>query len=52
MAGAPLEAVTDAHAGAVVSLAPLPDGSGFVSGSADKDVKVRRRPPPPLPLPL
>jgi WD40 repeat protein len=34
-----------AHEGAVWSLAPLPDGSGFVSGSADKTVKfwqVRR----------
>lgn len=29
-----------AHSGAVWSLAALPDGSGFVSGSADKAVKV------------
>ena len=28
-----------AHGGAVWSLAALPDGSGFVSGSADHDVK-------------
>lgn len=32
-------AVIEAHAGPVWSLALLPDGSGFVSGSADKDVK-------------
>ena len=32
-------AEVDAHAGPVWSLAALPDGSGFVSGSADKDVK-------------
>eukprot|EP00887_Chlorella_sp_A99_P006380 scaffold3.g6380.t1 len=32
-------AVLPAHAGAVWSLAPLPDRSGFVSGSADHDVK-------------
>ncbi|KAL0021070.1 hypothetical protein WJX79_008561 [Trebouxia sp. C0005] len=29
----------EAHAGAVWSLAALPDNSGFVSGSADKEVK-------------
>lgn len=28
-----------AHEGAVWSLAALPDGTGFVSGSADKTVK-------------
>ncbi len=33
-----LESVV-AHGGAVWSLAALPDGSGFVSGSADHDVK-------------
>ncbi|KAK3268664.1 Dip2/Utp12 protein [Cymbomonas tetramitiformis] len=31
--------VEDAHEGAVWSLTPLSDGSGFISGSADKDVK-------------
>ncbi|GBG68516.1 hypothetical protein CBR_g3060 [Chara braunii] len=29
----------EAHTGAVWSVAPIPDGSGFVSGSADHDVK-------------
>ena len=33
-----LESVA-AHGGPVWSLAALPDGSGFVSGSADHDVK-------------
>eukprot|EP00898_Chlorokybus_atmophyticus_P008490 jgi/Chlat1/8642/Chrsp87S00661 len=28
-----------AHSGAVWGIAPLPDGSGLISGSADKDVK-------------
>ena len=32
-------AVLPAHTGAVWSLVPLPDRSGFVSGSADHDVK-------------
>ena len=31
--------VEDAHEGPVWSLAPLPDRSGFASGSADKTVK-------------
>ena len=31
--------VEDAHEGPVWSLAPLPDRTGFVSGSADKTVK-------------
>jgi len=34
-----IETVDDAHSGAVWSLSPLPDRSGFVSGSADKTVK-------------
>lgn len=39
IAGAERSQVVEAHAGAVWSLAPMPDGSGFVSGSADHDVK-------------
>ncbi|XP_047325441.1 WD repeat-containing protein 3 [Impatiens glandulifera] len=31
--------VVEAHGGSVQSIAALPDGSGFVSGSADHDVK-------------
>ena len=37
-ASARLESVA-AHSGPIWSLALLPDGSGFVSGSADHDVK-------------
>ncbi|KAJ7550174.1 hypothetical protein O6H91_07G086600 [Diphasiastrum complanatum] len=37
-AGEQLKTV-EAHSGAIWSLAALPDGSGFVSGSADHDVK-------------
>ncbi|XP_024364353.1 uncharacterized protein [Physcomitrium patens] len=39
IAGAERTQVLEAHSGAVWSLAPMPDGSGFVSGSADKNVK-------------
>jgi len=39
IAGAERTQVLEAHGGAVWSLAPMPDGSGFVSGSADKNVK-------------
>jgi U3 small nucleolar RNA-associated protein 12 len=39
IAGADRTQVLEAHGGSVWSLAPLPDGSGFVSGSADKNVK-------------
>ena len=39
VAGAERTHVLEAHGGAVWSLAPMPDGSGFVSGSADKNVK-------------
>jgi U3 small nucleolar RNA-associated protein 12 len=39
IAAAELIQVVDAHGGAVWSLAPMPDGSGFVSGGADHDVK-------------
>lgn len=39
IAGADRTQVLEAHGGAVWSLASLPDGSGFVSGSADKNVK-------------
>ena len=31
--------VVEAHGGSVQSIAPTPDGSGFVTGSADHDVK-------------
>eukprot|EP00897_Mesotaenium_endlicherianum_P000518 jgi/Mesen1/10467/ME000082S09971 len=34
-----LSVLSDAHAGAVWSLAPTPDGSGFASASADQSVK-------------
>ncbi len=33
-----IDTIEDAHTGAVWSLAPLPDRSGFVSGAADKTV--------------
>lgn len=39
IAGAERTQVLEAHGGAVWSVAPMPDGSGFVSGSADKNVK-------------
>jgi U3 small nucleolar RNA-associated protein 12 len=39
IAAAELIQVVDAHGGAIWSLAPMPDGSGFVSGGADHDVK-------------
>jgi U3 small nucleolar RNA-associated protein 12 len=39
IAAAELIQVVDAHGGAVWSLAPMPDGSGFISGGADHDVK-------------
>lgn len=39
IAGAQRLQVLEAHGGAVWSLAPMPDGSGVVSGSADHDVK-------------
>ena len=39
VATAAVVASVPAHSGAVWSLAALPDGSGFVSGSADHDVK-------------
>jgi U3 small nucleolar RNA-associated protein 12 len=38
-AGTALTGAPDAHAGAVWGLALLPDGSGFLSASADKSVK-------------
>eukprot|EP00249_Psilotum_nudum_P021026 c27942_g1_i2 orf=1058-3220(-) len=31
--------VVEAHSGAVWSIAPMPDGNGFISGSADHDVR-------------
>ena len=39
VAASSLIASVQAHSGPVWSVAALPDGSGFVSGSADKDVK-------------
>lgn len=39
VAAGQLVGTVDAHTGAIWSLAPLPDGSGLVTGSADHDVK-------------